>query len=756
MKFIVILVFFLSNCIEAKELEKVSIQFNWKYQFEFAGFIAAKEKGFYEDENLEVEFKEYDLQTDIVYDILNQKSTYGISNSNIVLEDNQMAPIVLLATYLQKSPLVLVTQPNIKHPSELVGKRIMGGKDELKYSSVALLFSHFEINNINSSFVSHQFDLNDFVEGKVDAMTSFKSNQLYELERRGIPYHIIDPIDYGFVVSAINVYTSKKEAIQHKDRTLKFIKATNKGWKYALDNPHEIVDILISKYQVKKSKESLLYEAKVIKELVMSDLYPIGKVSSDLTQRLLKQLMYSNAINVNQKTEPIFFENIFEQEVDTFYLTKDQKEYLEDKKSIKLCVDPNWHPVEFIKDKKLYGFTSDIMKLFEEKIQTKIELVLTKDWDESLNASKNRDCDIISGISASFEREKFLNFTKPILSLPILMATHKNKPFIQNLSLIKGIKVGIIKGHFAVNYLKEKFPHIKIVEIPSMNVGLKMVERDEIYGFIDNSLVLSSAIQKEFVSSLKIGFRFDFLDHISIGIRNDAPILNEIFNKLVNNLNEEKKQQFLNNWTKIVEQVGLFSHKEITIFSIAITLFLLSLIFYQIKLRKLNKKLEKLSSTDKLTGLNNRFEIDKKLSLEKEKIERKSDYACSLILIDIDYFKKINDTLGHLSGDEILKEISVLFLHSFRKIDTIGRWGGEEFMVILPLTTKEEATLAAEKLRVSVVKHTFSLKTNNPITISLGVGELLKNKTIAESLCSVDEALYCAKKEGRNRVEVSQ
>lgn len=210
MKFIVILVFFLSSCIEAKELEKVSIQFNWKYQFEFAGFIAAKEKGFYEDENLEVEFKEYDLQTDIVYDVLNQKSTYGISNSNIVLEDNQIAPIVLLATYLQKSPLVLVTQPNIKHPSELVGKRIMGGKDELKYSSVALLFSHFEINNINSSFVSHKFDLNDFVEGKVDAITSFKSNQLYELERRGIPYHIIDPIDYGFVVSAINVYTSKK------------------------------------------------------------------------------------------------------------------------------------------------------------------------------------------------------------------------------------------------------------------------------------------------------------------------------------------------------------------------------------------------------------------------------------------------------------------------------------------------------------------------------------------------------------------
>jgi len=107
-------------------------------------------------------------------------------------------------------------------------------------------------------------------------------------------------------------------------------------------------------------------------------------------------------------------------------------------------------------------------------------------------------------------------------------------------------------------------------------------------------------------------------------------------------------------------------------------------------------------------------------------------------------------------GDEILKEISILLINSFRKIDIVGRWGGEEFIVILPFTTKEEAINLAENLRLSVLNHKFSLKTNNPITISLGVGELSNNRTIENTLCKADEALYLAKNSGRNRVEISK
>ncbi len=741
------------NFLFASELEKVSIQLNWKYQFEFAGFIAAKEKGFYKEAGLDVEIKEYEANKDVVFDVLNKNSTYGVSNSNIILDNGKIASVVLLASYLQKSPLVLITKPNIKHPRELANKVIMGGKDELKYSSLALLFSHFNINSLNSKFVQHSFDLNDFINGKVDAMSAFKSNQLYELDRRKIPYNIIDPNDYGFLVSAINLFTSKDEILKNQERSQKIIEATNRGWEYALKNKDEIIDILIEKYGVKKSKASLLYEANVVDELVMKELYPIGKVSLEFTKRLLKQLIFSGAIDSKESVaESIVFENYLSSNKKGFTLLEDEKKYLNSKNSLKMCIDPDWYPIESIKNGKILGITSDVKNYFEEKLDIKIELVPTKDWNESIEFIKNKRCDIISSISPSSERDSYLNFTEPIFSLPMVLATKNNKPFIQDITYLKDKKIAIIKNHFMTDYLKEYFPNINLVEVPNINTGLKILEEENVYGYIDNSLVLSSIIQKEYANSLKIALRFDIKDDISFGTIKDEPILNQILSRLVNDLDDGVKQEFLNNWTAIVEQVGWLKTKDIVIISIILIIVLFSMIMYQNNLKHFNKELEKLSSTDKLTGLFNRFEIDKQLNIEKNKVDRNENYISSLIILDIDLFKNINDTLGHLVGDKVLKELSLFIKNHLRKIDTIGRWGGEEFIIILPFTDKNSAKVVAENLRKSIENHKFLSNKSKKITVSLGVGELLKENSIEESLYITDKALYEAKNSGRNKV----
>ena len=608
------LLLLVSTFLYSSSLEKVSIQFNWKYQFEVAGFIAAKEKGFYENVGLDVELKEYNPEVDILFDVLNNKVTYGISSSNIVLENKKIASIVLLATYLQKSPLVFITKPDIRTPLQFLGKTIMGNKDELKNSSLALFLSHFNINFSNTKFIPHNFKIDDFINGKVEIMSAFRSNQLYELDKRKIDYNIIDPADYGFVMSAVNLYTSKEEAFKNKDRTQKFIEATNRGWEYALKNKEEIIDILIKKYGVNKSKEALLYERDVVNQVMMRDFYPIGKVSPELTQRLVKQLSYSGMIEPNQKINHIFFENIVDKIPSDFSLTKSEKEYLNSKHSLKMCIDPFWYPIEFMKDGKISGITSDLKRYFEEKIQINIDVVPTNNWNESLDFIKDKKCDIISSISPSYDRMSYLNFTKPILTLSIVVATQKDKPFLRDISLLKNEKIAILKGDFIAEYIKDYFPYLKIVEVASMNEGLYLVEQGEVYGYIDNALVLSSTIQKEFSNSLKIGFRFDILDELSIGTRNDEPILNDIFSRLVDDLDETKKQEFLNNWTIITEQVGWFSLKEIIFLVIFTTTIFGGLIFYQRKLKILNKKLKKLYLTDKLTGLYNRFKIDKELS----------------------------------------------------------------------------------------------------------------------------------------------
>ena len=749
------LLLLVSTFLYSSSLEKVSIQFNWKYQFEVAGFIAAKEKGFYENVGLDVELKEYNPEVDILFDVLNNKVTYGISSSNIVLENKKIASIVLLATYLQKSPLVFITKPDIRTPSQFLGKTIMGNKDELKNSSLALFLSHFNINFSNTKFIPHNFKIDDFINGKVEIMSAFRSNQLYELDKRKIDYNIIDPADYGFVMSAVNLYTSKEEAFKNKDRTQKFIEATNRGWEYALKNKEEIIDILIKKYGVNKSKEALLYERDVVNQVMMRDFYPIGKVSPELTQRLVKQLSYSGMIEPNQKINHIFFENIVDKIPSDFSLTKSEKEYLNSKHSLKICIDPFWYPIEFMKDGKISGITSDLKRYFEEKIQINIDVVPTNNWNESLDFIKDKKCDIISSISPSYDRMSYLNFTKPILTLPIVVTTQKDKPFLRDISLLKNEKIAILKGHFIAEYIKDYFPYLKIVEVASMNEGLYLVEQGEVYGYIDNALVLSSTIQKEFSNSLKIGFRFDILDELSIGTRNDEPILNDIFSRLVDDLDETKKQEFLNNWTIITEQVGWFSLKEIIFLVIFTTTIFGGLIFYQRKLKILNKKLKKLYLTDKLTGLYNRFKIDKELSLQKDNIDRNDSYSCGLILIDIDYFKSINDTLGHLVGDCILKDISKLLKNNLRKTDIIGRWGGEEFLIILPFTSKDIAKKVAENLRVLIEENNFSYKMNRKITISIGVTEFSKSKSVEDTLLLVDNLLYKAKENGRNRVEES-
>ncbi|AYJ80440.1 diguanylate cyclase [Aliarcobacter cryaerophilus] len=750
-----LLLFLFSTFLHSSSLEKVSIQFNWKYQFEVAGFIAAKEKGFYENAGLDVELKEYNPDIDILFDVLNQKVTYGISSSNIVLENKKLASIVLLATYLQKSPLIFVTKPDIKTPSQFLGKTIMGNKDELKNSSLALLLSHFNINFSNTKFIPHNFKIDDFISDKVEIMSAFRSNQLYELDKRNIDYNIIDPADYGFVMSAVNLYTSKDEALNHKARTQKFIEATNRGWDYALNNKEEIIDILINKYGVDKSKEALFYETDVVSQVMMRDFYPIGKVSPELTQRLVKQLSYSGIIEPNQKVNNIFFEDIVDKIPIDFSLTKNGKDYLNSKHSLKMCIDPYWYPIEFIKDGEISGITSDLKRYFEEKIATNIELVPTNNWNESLDFIKNKKCDIISSISPSYDRMSYLNFTKPILTFPIVVTTQKDKPFLRDISLLRNEKIAILKGHFIAEHIKDYFPYIKIVEVSSMNEGLDLVEQGDVYGYVDNSLVLSSTIQKEFSNSLKISFRFDILDELSIGTRNDEPILNDIFSRLVDDLDEVKKQEFLNNWTIITEQVGWFSLKEMIFLVIFTTTIFGGLVFYQRRLKVLNKKLKKLYLTDKLTGLYNRFKIDKELYLQKEKIDRNSNYSCGLMLVDIDYFKSINDTLGHLVGDHILKEISNLLKNNFRKIDIVGRWGGEEFLIILPFTSKEISKKVAENLRVLIEENNFTYKMDRKITISVGVTEFSKIKSVEDTLLLVDNLLYKAKENGRNRVEVS-
>lgn len=163
---------------------------------------------------------------------------------------------------------------------------------------------------------------------------------------------------------------------------------------------------------------------------------------------------------------------------------------------------------------------------------------------------------------------------------------------------------------------------------------------------------------------------------------------------------------------------------------------------------QVNQELRILSVTDKLTGMYNRTKLDAVL---KEEVQRAKRYGSifSVIILDIDRFKEVNDKYGHNTGDEVLAHVAKIVRENMRSTDTVGRWGGEEFLFILPETSTEQAFAVAEKIR-SAIEHTeFAMAIQR--TVSMGVASYTPVENEAKTIARADTALYEAKRSGRNQ-----
>jgi len=167
------------------------------------------------------------------------------------------------------------------------------------------------------------------------------------------------------------------------------------------------------------------------------------------------------------------------------------------------------------------------------------------------------------------------------------------------------------------------------------------------------------------------------------------------------------------------------------------------------------ENLEKLANFDSLTGLYNRRAILDKLN-ELINLANRYKEDFSLSMLDIDHFKKVNDRYGHLTGDEVLEKIAVLIRRNIRETDIVGRYGGEEFIIILPKTNLSSAWVVAERLRTIIEKTEMKDSAGNAftITVSQGLVGWERDEDAASLISRADEALYKAKEKGRNRVQI--
>ena len=730
--------------------DKVSLQFPWKHQFQFAGYYIAKEKGFYNEVDLDVELREHKGGQPLD-EVLSNKATYGIGRSSIIIDIANGKKIKMLFAIFQSSPSVFIAtkESGITNVDEFSGKRIMLTKDVSQSVALQAYLSKNEQSLSKMQVQEHSYRIESLIKGETDLMSCYISNEPYLLKEKGVEITVFDPKEEGVDFYSDILFTSSKELTTNKKRATNFANASLLGWKYAFENIDETVDLILKKYNTQgKSREALLYEAKVLKELAYYKNAKLGELNKTKLQRVYDIYNIMGLIKNN-----IEVDKLLHTKTDAV-ISDAEKEYLKKKKVITMCIDPDWMPFEKLENDTYTGMSSDFFKLFRKKIPANIKLIETQNWDESLEYAKSRKCDIISLSMKTPSRDKYLNFTEPYVDIPLVIATKLDVAFISSYYELEGKKIGMTKGFAFVELLRSKYPFLEVVEVESTKDGLEKVAKEELFGFIGSLADIGYIFQKDHIGELKIAGKLDGKWELGVGVRNDDLQLLSIFDKVVKSVDFKTKQMIQNNWITINYEKRV----DYTLIGQIISLFMLIIgivLFFYMKQKKLYKIIEKQASTDSLTGLYNRryfVEITKHLldSLRREKRD------ASVLMIDIDNFKSINDTYGHSTGDKVICMVCNILKNDTRESDVSARWGGEEFLVLLPETDIKGAFTLAQKIRKNIEKEVLKIQKIKSVQVTISAGISLVDSATETSLelaiDRADKALYKAKESGRNQV----
>ena len=259
----------------AENPEKITLQLKWLHQFQFAGYYAAIHKGFYAEEGLEVELLEPEVGQNSLDVLLAGEADFAVSASDIVKRVAEGDPLVALGVIYQHSPLVLVSlwDSGIETLHDLAGKTL------IMEANLADLLAMFKAEGVDISelkFIPHGFSVDGLVDGEGAALSAYVTDEPFVLRRMGFETRVFSPRASGIDFYGDNLATTRELAEKDPGKVDRFLRASLRGWEYALQNEDEIIDLILSDYSQRKTREELEYEAMKTRILVRPDLVEIG------------------------------------------------------------------------------------------------------------------------------------------------------------------------------------------------------------------------------------------------------------------------------------------------------------------------------------------------------------------------------------------------------------------------------------------------------------------------------------------------
>lgn len=418
--------------------------------------------------------------------------------------------------------------------------------------------------------------------------------------------------------------------------------------------------------------------------------------------------------------------------------------------AVSFCVDPDWPPFEHIDAQGQHvGIAADLLKLAAQRSGVTLQLVPTKDWDDSLAASQTGRCQLMSFLNQSPKRDAWLLFTEPVLVDENVLITREEHAFVSDLAALSNETLVLPKGTSVEERLRRDYPNLNIMLVDSEALAFKAVSERQADLTMRSLIVAADTIKGQGWFNLKIAGQVPgYGNKLRIGVIKSQPALHERLSQGVASITPQERKAIVDQHVAI-KMVAPFDYRLLGWLSAIWMAILLTSAYWIRRLRQVNAELKRLSQTDALTGLRNRthFEVLYEHELARS---RRQNQALSVVLVDIDFFKRINDEFGHPTGDRVLIEVAAFLRETARGVDHILRWGGEEFLLLCPATSGVQAQRLAERLVQAASQHDFKL--GRPLTLSAGVATLEPSDPSGHMFEQVDAALYQAKTQGRNRV----
>jgi len=638
-------------------LEKVNLQLKWLHQFQFAGYYAAKERGFYAKEGLDVHIFERSFDKDVVRQVVSGEMDFAVGDSGILSYYARGEPIAALAAIFQHDPLVFIARQSsgIISPYEMSGKKIMYDSAGENAAPLRAILAEAGLDEQKYTAVKHSFNNEDLITGKIDVMSAYLSDQPFYFQQKKIPINIINPQNYGIDFYGDLLFTSRQQLLNHPERVRKFRKATLEGWRYALDHQEELIQLIHDKYHSKLDLEHLRFEAEVTRKLILPDLIPLGQIEVGRLQKVEEVYARLNLSKPLSDTRLNDFIAPLNHAGDQPLIVGSEQDY---------------PPFALgLTDAAADGFTVELWRAVaaESHLQSSIRVL---PFHEILQGFKDEKIDVLINLAQSEERRQFADFTVPHVVVNGAVFVREDENRIRSEADLNDKRIIVLHGDLAHDYAVSKGWQKHLILVNTPEEGFRLLASGN-----HDALLLSKLAGQQVIEKLKIGnvkalpIKVGFAQKFSFAVhRGNAELLAKINEGLALTKANGTYDRLYEKWFGVYEEKDLLP-LLINYLAYIVVIFLLILagFFYR-------RGVERKRAVQALQDSENRFrDLFENAPLAYQSL----DIAGNLLDVNQAWLDLVGCTrreqvVGQFFGDLMTEASSALVVKTFNEFKTAG------------------------------------------------------------------------------------